>query len=81
MLVAMFTFITVVKEGIVGVWTPLDFFQTLPLAGSSATHMLNILGTLWTVFTHEFLLGIAGLDIYKVSIVHTGNLHDMAVAA
>jgi len=62
------------------VWAPLDLFNPRPLFSSNATHVLDILHTLWTIVAHVLLLGKFVHDINKLCMVYACNLHCVAIA-
>jgi len=70
---------TALEIGIVGVWAPLNFLGTCPLAGSCATSMGHVLGAFWAKGADIGILWVFLLDIDKLTTTETCNLDSIAV--
>jgi len=70
---------TSLEVGVVGVWAPLNFLGTCPLAGSCATSMGHVLGTFGAEGADVGILWVSLLDINKLSSTDTCNLDSIAV--
>jgi len=70
---------TTVEIGVVGVWAPLNFLGTCPLAGSCATSMGHVLGTFGAKGADVGILWVFLLDVDKLTTTDTCNLDSVAV--